>query len=274
MAYVTESILPAEGEHLTTGWEPDLAAEDTLIRQAVLVNASMAVEVARGAGRPWRRTDGWAASWMADRAAMANWVVLCQPPHDATVLLGEISAFFPSHVPCVLITPWPVGDLRPLGLALVGHPPLMVRFPKGARSPESRPGMNLREVRTTEELAVVERVLVQGFPMPEMQPLATNELLGPTLLEGPTRAWLAEVDGEPAAASVAHAYAGVTLVEYVATLPQARGRGAGAAVTWAATLADPQRPAVLVASDDGRPVYERMGYVAIERWTVWLRPGA
>jgi hypothetical protein len=28
---------------------------------------------------------------------------------------------------------------------------------------------------------------------------------------------------------------------------------------------------VLIASDDGRPLYERMGYLAIERWTAWLR---
>jgi len=62
-------------------------------------------------------------------------------------------------------------------------------------------------------------------------------------------------------------------VEYVAALSTARGRGAGAAVTWAATLADPALPAILVASDDGRPLYERMGYAAVERWTVWLRPG-
>lgn len=54
--------------------------------------------------------------------------------------------------------------------------------------------------------------------------------------------------------------------------PGARGRGAGAAVTWAATLADPEVPAVLVASDDGRPTYERMGYLPLERWTAWLRP--
>jgi hypothetical protein len=50
----------------------------------------------------------------------------------------------------------------------------------------------------------------------------------------------------------------MTLVEYVAALPAARG--------------SPETPAALVASDDGRPTYERMGYVAIERWTAWLRP--
>ena len=56
-------------------------------------------------------------------------------------------------------------------------------------------------------------------------------------------------------------------VELVATLPDARGHGYGEAVTWAATLAAPEVPAVLIASDLGRPVYERMGYLALDRWT-------
>jgi hypothetical protein len=97
-------------------------------------------------------------------------------------------------------------------------------------------------------------------------------VLAPGLLGGPTRVWLAHVDGEPVAVAAAHRAAGATLVEYVAALPAARGKGAGAAVTWAATLADPEVPAVLVASDDGRPTYERMGYLALERWTAWVRP--
>jgi hypothetical protein len=34
----------------------------------------------------------------------------------------------------------------------------------------------------------------------------------------------------------------------------------------------PQRgrtAAVLIASDPGRPIYERMGFVALHRWTLW-----
>jgi hypothetical protein len=52
----------------------------------------------------------------------------------------------------------------------------------------------------------------------------------------------------------------------------ARGRGYGEAVTWAATQVGSGLPAVLIASDPGRPVYERMGFVALSRWTFWHRP--
>ena len=33
---MSESIVPAEGEHLTDGWEPEAPPDDTLKRQAVL----------------------------------------------------------------------------------------------------------------------------------------------------------------------------------------------------------------------------------------------
>jgi GNAT superfamily N-acetyltransferase len=148
----------------------------------------------------------------------------------------------------------------------------MVRWP-GPRPAPTTQRVEVREVGDAAELAVAERVLVDGYPMPELQPLTPGDLLGPAILDDRTRVWLARVDGGPAAMAAAHLHAGVTMVEYVAALPRARGRGAGSVVTWAATLADPDRPAVLLASDDGRPVYERMGYRAVERWTLWLRPG-
>lgn len=270
MTPVSASILPPEGEHLTTGWEADLDPGDTLVRRAVSAFASFPVAVAQAAGRPWRQTPRWAGAWLGDRGALTNTVALTQPTDDLADVVAEAADLIPPHVPYALMSPWPTSDLRPHGLALVGHPPLMVRLPA---PPPERPTHHPapHEVLDAERLAAAERVLVEGYPMPELQPLTPGDLLGRSLLGGDTRVWLAEVDGEPAAMAAAHAAAGVTLVEFVATLPAFRGRGAGAAVTWAATLADPRRPAVLLASDDGRPVYTRMGYFAVERWTVWLR---
>ena len=105
-------------------------------------------------------------------------------------------------------------------------------------------------------------MLAAGFPVPPSP-------APPALLGGPTRFWLACVDGVPVATALSHVAHGVVNVEAVTTLPSIAGRGLGEAVTWAATLAEPALPAVLIASDDGVGIYRRMGYLAVSRWTLW-----
>jgi hypothetical protein len=266
---MTDSIVPDPGEHLTTGWEPDAPVDDTLKRRAVFVHASWPLAVAAATARPSRRTDRWSGAWIGDSGALTNPVFLTAPlsADDAADVVAEIGDLIPPHVPYFLASPWQHPDLRPHGLELLGYPPLMVRLP--APAPDtSRPAVTVTEASTAEHLAQAERVLIEGYPMPGAPP---GSIFGADLLGGPTRVWLGTVDGEPASVAAAHVAAGAVLVEYVAALPTARGRGAGAAVTWAATLSEPDLPAVLISSDDGRPTYERMGYLALERWTAWLR---
>ena len=126
-------------------------------------------------------------------------------------------------------------------------------------------------MRDAGALAVAERVLVEGYPMPGTPP---GSVLAPGLLGGPTRVWVGYVDGEPASVAAAHTAAGTTLVEYVAALPAARGRAPVLRSPGQRPSPTPGRRPVLVASDDGRPTYESMGYLPLERWTAWLRPSA
>ena len=267
---MSDSVVPAEGEHLTNGWESDAPPDDTLMRRAVLVHASWPLAVAAALGRPWRRTDRWCGAAIGDTGELSNPIILTQPvpASEAADLVSEVAALIPRGAAYFLLSPWLAPDFSEHGLVLIGHPPLMIRLPAPRPRPDPE-GVEVREVRDPNELAVAERVLIEGYPMPGTPP---GSVLAPGLIGGPTRAWLGYVEGEPVSVAMAHVGAGAVLVEYVAALPAARGKGAGAAVTWAATLAEPELPAVLVASDDGRPTYERMGYLPLERWTAWVRP--
>jgi hypothetical protein len=264
------SILPPEGEHLATGWEPDLPPGDSLVRRAVLAHASWAVDAARRSGRPWYDGETWAGGVLGERGAITNWVVPKQPV-DPAGLLAEVHELFPPGVPYLFVSAWPTPDLRPYGLALAGHPPLMARFPHTRTDPPTT-DLEIRRVDSAEGLADAERVLVEGYPLPELQPFKAGALLDPSSLDGPTAYWVGYDAEVPLATATAHDAAGVTVVENVAAMPAARGRGAGAALTWAATTHRPDQVAVLIASDFGQPVYERLDYVRIERWTVWVRP--
>jgi predicted GNAT family N-acyltransferase len=63
----------------------------------------------------------------------------------------------------------------------------------------------------------------------------------------------------------------VTGVYVIATLEEARGRGYGGAITAHCMAVDPAKPAVLQASDLGQPVYRRLGFVEVSRYTLWMR---
>jgi hypothetical protein len=265
------SLLPGEDEHLTTGWEPEVDPADSLVRQAVYVHAAWAVKLAKCIDRPWADGPDWAAGHVRDAGVMSNWVVLKRPLLDHAAVIAEVDTFFPAGVPFLLVSAWPTPDLRAHRLALVGHPPLMWRPPLPLSEPAST-DLSLGSVSSERALVDAERVLVDGYPLPELQPFQPLTVYTPALLDDSIRVVVAYDGDQPLATACGFAACGVTLVENVAVMPAARGRGAGAAVTWAATSAFPGQPAVLIASDDGQPVYARLGYQRLERWTIWLRP--
>jgi GNAT superfamily N-acetyltransferase len=102
--------------------------------------------------------------------------------------------------------------------------------------------------------------MVAGFDMPRALGM---QLFPPNVLDAPgVRGYLGRVSGQPVATAVGVRTDDVMGIYSVATVPEARGRGYGTALTWA-TMADadpPLRACVLQASAMGRPVYERMGF--------------
>ena len=259
-------------EHLTHGWEPDLDPGDTLVRRFVLALADRAAALAEVVSGRRVRTDAFAAADPASPVLFDNAAVLLQPPEyvDLAETIRGIVASYPPERHFVLLSAFPTPDLRPFGLDLMGHPPFMFR-PAGGEPPTPPSGLRVHEVADATELGEFVRTLGVGYPMPDAEGtvLADARVLGPSL-----RLFVGYLDGAPVATSGAWIGHGVNDVEWVSTLPEHRGRGIGAALTWAATLSDPSLPAVLIASDDGQPVYEAMGYIRLLRLTMWHRPPA
>ena len=198
----------------------------------------------------------------------AGWAALVE---RCTLFFGERPGG-----PFLIWSAWPTPDLSPATLpnsplALVGHPPLMFR-PPGPAAVEPIAGFHIRPVADAASAEDWERVMAYGFPIPELQadPFPAGTFLPPAAV-GTTgwRYWVGYLDGEPVATAAAWVTDHHVDVESIATLPAARGRGIGRAMTATATLAAPDRPAMLIASDLGRPVYERLGYTALLRFTMW-----
>jgi len=252
---------------LETGWEPDTPVDDTLVRQFVTAYAQWMEAVARASGGPVLRTDDFVA--VDDHAAhpLLNHTIMLRPVRDdrADEVAAQLFGFYTGDGgPFSMFSPWPISLSA---LQVEGHPPLMLR-PAGGDRPALPAGLEITAADNREELGDYERVLVDGFPLDAMQPFRAGSVFHPANLHVPgTKFFVGRADGQPVTVATSIVACGVNHVEFVATLPDARGRGFGEAVTWAATMAAPELPAVLVASDMGRPVYERMGYVALTRWT-------
>ena len=226
-------------------------------------------------------SGGRAAQWSDVRAADAgsvcpfvNSAVLLKLPTsgDLSQLTHELDEFYAAGEggSWLLWSSQPTPGLADLGYSDWGQPPLMVR-PAGGAPPPQPPELRIIEVTDVASLAAWEMTFIDGYPLHWLQPAQPGTLFSPHVLDGPLRLWLGLVDDEPVGVAAAFTSAGVIGVHMVATMPKARGRGYGAALTWQASLSSPDLPAVLQASDMGRPVYERMGFRMVAPMSLWER---
>ena len=130
--------------------------------------------------------------------------------------------------------------------------------------------LDIVQVADEATLADFERTLIDVYPVPELQPWEAGGYLHPAVLDTAWRFFVGYEAGEPVATAAAFLGSAPTIVELVSTRAECRGRGYGAAITLAASLARPDAPSMLIASDDGQKVYERLGYLRLMRYTMWL----
>lgn len=267
---------------LRAGWEPDIPVTDSVLRR-FLVNWTQSIE-AQGTslgGRVLRRDD-LAAVDVGRPSLGANVATLLAPLYveDVAEVVAALDGFYGFSArgrsgAAYLFSPWPTPDLRPHGWALEDYQPLMLR-PAGGIAPPSPPGLRIEEVRDEEGLRAFESAIVRGFSFQEFEPHGQGAAYSAGILADERyRLWVGREEDRPVTAASVFVAAGVNNVTLVATAPEARRRGYGAALTWLATTADPALPALLIASTEGRPVYERMGYMALFRFALWSheRPG-
>lgn len=202
----------------------------------------------------------------------ANAALLSRPIAEGEVdgLVARLRAFFGGTAggPYMLFSPFPIADLSPHGFAPVGHPPLMLRAPGGAAPLID--GLHIATAHDASTLADFEQTLIEAYPIPEMQPWQHADFLTTAALASQWRFFVGYEDDRAVATAAAYVTPTVNIVELVSARPECRGKGYGAALTAAATLTEPDRPAMLVSSDLGRGVYARLGYTAILRYTLWL----
>jgi GNAT superfamily N-acetyltransferase len=260
------------GSPLEDGTSADSPAGDNIVLDSarVMVQASTALGVAQDqrmlddAGLGLHLRDSSSAS------PFGNTAYLTRPIAGGSgELVAALRSFYGAAPggPYLLFSVWPTGDQTGAGLAPVGHPPLMARFTPAR--PMERPELQIREATTEADLVDFERTLVEGYPTAELLPYRPLSFFTPAVLDSGWRLLVGVVDGRAVACAAGFAGESATLVEMVATRPEARGRGYGALLTDAVSGDDPARPAVLIASDAGRDVYARLGFRAITRFTLW-----
>jgi len=154
--------------------------------------------------------------------------------------------------------------LAPHGFILSSETPGMAADLTKLNEPlRTPPGLDIRQVDDPQNLRAWSEIFVSGYGLPAgWSPLMFDFMagLGLTL---PVRNYLGFLEGHPVAASTLFCGAGVAGVYCVATLPEARGQGIGAAMTLK-PLKEARdlgyRAGVLQSSEMGYGVYQQLGF--------------
>ncbi|HEV8298022.1 MAG TPA: hypothetical protein VGQ20_12010 [Acidimicrobiales bacterium] len=254
------------------GWLPDTPVGDSILRRFVHNQADLNDAHARAAGGRTSRLDGAALADSGGPIAYLNQAVLLRPlsGRDDPTLDGVEEFMGAGRAGATtLLSIWPTPDITTRGWFLVGHPTFVVRGPV-AVDPAVPPDVSLRLVSTPDDLAVAERVAVEGYPLEVGRGARPGSLL-PAALSGGVQLWTGSHAGEAVGVGAAFVAHGLVNLCLAATLPAARRKGVWGALVDARVAGAPELPAAAFTSDMSRPGFEAKGFLPITRFTLWAR---
>ena len=195
-----------------------------------------------------------------------NWGFL-KPPYDdldaaaAVARAHFVSASLPFRLSFRADHGASVRALEARGFERRLDPTPVMTLATSASIPAPPRGLLVREVREPAALVGFRDGAFRGFGFPVR---AAHIFLNERILDVPrVRLYAGLVDGAVVATSILVATGDVAGIYWVATLEEQRGRGFGAALTWAAVAGGRELGctiACLQASPVGRAVYARMGF--------------
>ncbi|MFG1817294.1 GNAT family N-acetyltransferase [Kribbella sp. NPDC049174] len=244
--------------------------------RAIEENAAELLMAMGAAGGGVQRDDG-TVRWTIGGSPIDyhNAVVAADLTSDDNVIAESIQLMNQYAVP----GSWHVGpSMRPadLGKRLLdagftygGSEPGMAVKLSELRRPAEVPGLEITRVDSDEALATWEATLGRGFGEGEKEARWVAEVYRRLGYGDPWRHYLGRVNGEAVATTTVFLAAGVAGVYFVMTVPEARRRGIGAAITYAALReVHDVEYGVLGASEAGKSVYAALGFE--ERCTIDL----
>ncbi len=256
-----------------------LAGDDELAAVAAAAFADGMARYLAALPDGWVRAVGAAAALVSGAAAPTLngvWVRSADVDRESVDdLLDRVAATGLPH--CLQVRPAAAERLAGVaaarGMTLEERIPLMLSEDAAATGvARDADGLRIRELQA-DEAHVHAGLLADGFELPVE---LFVKLVTPSVLAAPgIRCYVGEIDGRAVTTG-----AGVTLGDHVgvfniATPPQHRRRGYGAAVTARAVtdgVAAGARSAYLQSSAAGYRVYERLGFRKLEDWRCWTVP--
>lgn len=197
------------------------------------------------------------------------------PREDAKQLIEETQEYF-NDMANSGYTWWLAPDLEPedWGLHLLQHgfrytaetPGMAVELDH-LQVPTKNPlGLEIIPVEDLQTLQTWVNVFIRGYGLPEEWYFDLFELMNGLGLAYPFQNYLGFLDGQAIATSHIFYSAGVAGIYNVATLPEARGKGIGAAMTRAPLIQAREQGfklGVLQSSEMGYPIYQNLGFVQL-----------